>query len=143
MREMFDFFSRSCIISSNKRLEKLLVREALSQIGNRGGGCLSTIWGQIAAGSAWAQCLLDRLREKLVDTMEQSERLARREINGRGAHGRRLRRIYPNRILCIKLVLLFYTGPDWWCVVLSSGKESRLYPSDPAEDQAHYRFVFL
>lgn len=41
-RNIWVFFP-SCIISSNKRLEKLLVREALSQVKNGGGDCFNTI----------------------------------------------------------------------------------------------------
>lgn len=89
---------------------------------------LKYIWGQSAASSAWVHCLLGHLKEKLADTMEQGERLAWREINGRGAHGRWLRRIYPDRILCIKLVSLFYTQPDWWCTVLSGQEGEQATP---------------
>lgn len=126
MREKFGIFYP--IISATKRLEKLLVREALSQMRNWGGGFLNIIWGQTAAGSAWVHCLLGYLKEKLVDTMDQNERLAWREINGRVAHGRWMRRMYPNRILCIKLILLFYTPPDWWCTVLSRQEGEQAAP---------------
>lgn len=143
-RNVWGFFP-ILIMSSNKRLEKLLMRETLSQIGNGGGDCFNAIWGQIVADSAWVHRLLDCLRKNLVDVMEQSERLACREINGRGAYGRWLRRIYPNRISCTKVVLLFYTELDWWCPVVSGQGvcvENRLHLSDLAEDQAHYSFVF-
>lgn len=126
MREKFRFFYP--ILSAKKRLDKLLVREALSQIRHRGGGFLNIIWGQIAAGSAWVHCLLGHLKDKIVDTIEQSERLPWREINGIGAHCRWLRKMYPNRILCIKLVLLFYTQPDWWCTMLSGQEGEHAAP---------------
>lgn len=127
---------------SKKRLEKLLVREALSQIRNWSGGFLNIIWGQTDTDSASVHCLLGHLKEKLVDTMEQSERLAWREINDRSAHDRWLRRMYPNRILCINWFYCFtYSltdGAQWFL----GRKENTLHLSDLAKDQAHVSFVF-
>lgn len=103
----------------------------------------NTIWGQIAASSAWAHHLLDCLRKRLVDTMEQNERLAWRKINGRDTHGRWLRKIDPNRMSCTKLALLFYKELDWWCRVVLRGRESRLHLSDLAEEETQCSFLFL
>lgn len=126
MREKFGFFLSHHF--SNKKTRKVANEKSPFTDEKLRWWFLKYIWGQTAAGSARVHCLLGYLKEKLVDTMDQRERLAWREINDRVAHGRWMRRMYPNRILCIKLILLFYTQPDWWCTVLSQQEGEQTAP---------------